>query len=998
MPTSPVLSSSSLLLHTNTNNNNNNCAADNNNQKNKKRNADDAESETASSSASPSSSGRSVSSVVVVKKPESLRSSSTNHHHQHNISDSDKDSVLSGQNNNNKQCSNNSKMVAQEVCDSAAMDAALAIGGSVVMGQCSSPDNGQQQLDTSAYETAEELKYGPGIVQKLRSRFMSYTMRLNAAKNQRPSLQNMRRATSLNNLLDDDEEEVSTRTASPVHSAAGGVHKKGVNVHEEETGLITHRHSMGTTNGFGQRDVVSSNGASGDQCDGLKKYQNEMMRSRQLRRGNDSLKRARSVETLRYDSKAWERDVQMTTNNNHNLMEVIMNYEGQEKTTTSPPKDVNMEERIVKAREKGDPRPTRLKPTIDVTERPPPDLVKTTLMKFEATANRRGRAPTSRNGEVAAKVASYKSILEKPAILYPKPPLSPKKPTIRPRTSIQPLSPVSGLTKQQQSMRSPSPLLINVDMSYKQSTPANGQELNRRSSNLMSSPPQTPPDLINSIGGVRKGGPEITTPQHTTQHHLHLQQQLRETNYESPITQLTNKLKCMQLQSPALNSGGGNARLIDSNGGGMVVGGGHLRSSLVGVDSGTSNSSASTATSSATSSPVPHSAASGSYYLNGGAAASAHPGRLELGDVSAEDCYEYRDYDQEVEEEEEECQEQQEEKNVRGGKVVVLHQFESTVDEDDDQTIEEGDEEEDLDEDNVDNVRRINKVDLQNIGQAGTTQEFRFGGSANNSTTNGGSGKPYLPVVPPRTGARNKTPEQSQKMRFVSSGGVGGVVGVTATNTEHHLSGKMKLKNGHNNNNSGVQELVLGDGGPNETDVDEVCPSTTTALLIKQIKEDQAARKCPPRDSNQVTNGSGVVTSGNNHSSLSNSNNGNGHTNHSNHSVRNGNSDNTTTTNTSRQREIEKNLINVGKSELKEQAPQPPTQSSVVAVAQPIVAAAAPTVVASAVPTRKKSWQEEPQTNTMVFNFSKRKEVPDYIESDGLILLPHRKRELPKVT
>lgn len=48
---------------------------------------------------------------------------------------------------------------------------------------------------------------------------------------------------------------------------------------------------------------------------------------------------------------------------------------------------------------------------------------------------------------------------------------------------------------------------------------------------------------------------------------------------------------------------------------------------------------------------------------------------------------------------------------------------------------------------------------------------------------------------------------------------------------------------------------------------------------------------------------------------------------------------------------------------------------------------------------KKKSWSsqssDEP-TNSIVFNFSDRKDVPDYIDNDGLIL--RRKRELPKVS
>lgn len=79
-------------------------------------------------------------------------------------------------------------------------------------------------------------------------------------------------------------------------------------------------------------------------------------------------------------------------------------------------------------------------------------------------------------------------------------------------------------------------------------------------------------------------------------------------------------------------------------------------------------------------------------------------------------------------------------------------------------------------------------------------------------------------------------------------------------------------------------------------------------------------------------------------------------------------------------REIEKNIINRERSE------------------EPIVSKMVTSTPATAAPkwtAKKKSWQDT-DNNTMVFNFSDRKDVPDYIEHDGLIL--RRKRELPKVS
>lgn len=62
-------------------------------------------------------------------------------------------------------------------------------------------------------------------------------------------------------------------------------------------------------------------------------------------------------------------------------------------------------------------------------------------------------------------------------------------------------------------------------------------------------------------------------------------------------------------------------------------------------------------------------------------------------------------------------------------------------------------------------------------------------------------------------------------------------------------------------------------------------------------------------------------------------------------------------------------------------------------------AATPPTTAPPAVPVLVKKKVKAPppptEANTMVFNFSDRKDVPDYIENDGIILRP-RPRELPK--
>ncbi|XP_065201017.1 uncharacterized protein LOC135832007 [Planococcus citri] len=65
----------------------------------------------------------------------------------------------------------------------------------------SSPTNAE---DDNASDSSEELQYGPGIVNKLKTKYLSMTLRENQKKGVRPPLCSMRKATSLDNLLDND--------------------------------------------------------------------------------------------------------------------------------------------------------------------------------------------------------------------------------------------------------------------------------------------------------------------------------------------------------------------------------------------------------------------------------------------------------------------------------------------------------------------------------------------------------------------------------------------------------------------------------------------------------------------------------------------------------------------------------------------------------------------------------------------------------------------------
>lgn len=67
-------------------------------------------------------------------------------------------------------------------------------------------------------DSSEELQYGPGIVSKLKTKYLSMTLKESHKRNVRPSLNNLRRATSLENMLD----EGPCSSKSIIHSRLSG--------------------------------------------------------------------------------------------------------------------------------------------------------------------------------------------------------------------------------------------------------------------------------------------------------------------------------------------------------------------------------------------------------------------------------------------------------------------------------------------------------------------------------------------------------------------------------------------------------------------------------------------------------------------------------------------------------------------------------------------------------------------------------------------------------
>ncbi|KAH8270978.1 hypothetical protein KR044_007521 [Drosophila immigrans] len=250
----------------------------------------------------------------------------------------------------------------------------------------------------------EDLSYGPGIVSKLRCRYLSLALRCEATRQQsQQQSQRLQRSTSLNTLLDrsdndeEEEEEEEVEVNKPVKAVAPpivgvkptGYLKSGVNA-----SIVQQRQQ--------QQQQQQQLAAAEEQAA-------QQQRSRQFKRGNEVMKRARSVEALLCEKSPW-----------HTQQRSTLPPPSAAATPASAASTVTIEDKISNARERlhsgtDATPPKRLTSIIDDTERPPPDLVRQTLKMFEASANRRPRSAQRSNGGVggvASKVANYKSIIK----------------------------------------------------------------------------------------------------------------------------------------------------------------------------------------------------------------------------------------------------------------------------------------------------------------------------------------------------------------------------------------------------------------------------------------------------------------------------------------------------------------------------------------------------------------------------------------------------------
>ncbi|CAH1128626.1 unnamed protein product [Ceutorhynchus assimilis] len=243
-----------------------------------------------------------------------------------------------------------------------------------------SPENGfgkDPPSDSPASSDSEDLHYGPGIVNRLRNKYLSLALR---ESNNRPTI--LRKATSLENLLDDDG---------------------GEETEKEDIRLFARR-----------------NGGQ----DGANRYRSSSRRQ--------DMKRARSVEVISRTNH--EEELTMTSsvtakiNNRQSLHEDMLTNINENKgvlieNTKSYKKPVSIENGTEDSSEKYSRkinRPKRISPLLNEREKPPVDVVKHAKLIFEKRPETRTKKPVQ-TGEVSAKINSFNCMIVKTKLAATKP-------------------------------------------------------------------------------------------------------------------------------------------------------------------------------------------------------------------------------------------------------------------------------------------------------------------------------------------------------------------------------------------------------------------------------------------------------------------------------------------------------------------------------------------------------------------------------------------------
>jgi len=336
-------------------------------------------------------------------------------------------------------------------------------------------NNCQRSNDDCESDSSEELQYGPGIVNRLKCKYMSMTLRENQSKGVRPSLSNLRRATSLENMLDNDSDAEKPQITHHKFTKRPDAYKTSKPEHVSE----------------------------------------HQQRYRPTSRRNDSLKRARSVETLvRYDPKSHtatghsipsdpvcdrvvKSEFRDHNKNNTKLLKPLGNEDiviVENKMKHECTRKTVGEEKVPLLQQK-----KRTSSITEETELPPPDVVKQTMKIFEGTPSKKTSRLTRSPG-VSVKSAPYKyggislakvnnTVDEMKGALNTKPPLSPK-PVMSPERRMPNTQPPRNL--------SPAPLPLDVQHFTLSSPPLSSTIL---ALDALCSPPPSP--LVSPTGATR---------------------------------------------------------------------------------------------------------------------------------------------------------------------------------------------------------------------------------------------------------------------------------------------------------------------------------------------------------------------------------------------------------------------------------------------------------------------------------------------------------------
>ncbi|XP_055390496.1 protein PF3D7_1417600-like isoform X2 [Condylostylus longicornis] len=722
---------------------------------------------------------------------------------------------------------------------------------------------------------------------------------------------------------------------------------------------------------------------------------------RQVKRGNDSIKRARSVEALLCEKPdIWSGNIDINADTDNTVLNdidelkdnkicnkkdnIIMSnsayaalyYNNNSNNASSvncniPSNsngspiltEVTIEDKILNAREQRKHEkhpPKRLTSVIDDTERPPPDVVKQTLKIFEASANRRGGRGISKNhqsGHVAMKVANYKSIIsqdQKPPISYPKPPLSPKRLGTLNNTAV-----TNGVKSK--------PNTLNIQNGSALNTNNNNKKFNKNSPKV-SSPVSNLTKRFNNqnsedsaVNEIINKSPvplnSIASP--TTLNHAAY---LRNRNESTPIR------TTQQIRAPDIIP----RKLFDNNLGiSPVIDTENLQSTNNNVvDNSTTDSPITQITKRMdrlkieTPSPTLLNSNSSVVSSQGDATTTPikvyHPNNKSSGSEST-------DYDDEI------------------------YSYDVTaVDEDD-----ADDDDDSVDGDNDMIVKKISKTALENISKAGSSQCFSF---KNVKTT-------PLIGINPTTSAEHITPTPAPKQ-------VGIIRPLVAepkiiTNISSNITSDIMSSV----NNSQTDKLKLTSINDNVTDksakilpiIQENLPPQPKKRSSIGIDQDHSITSGGNIDNNLV-----ITNINQNQTKLASSSVSN-NINNKNISILESNSSDNNIKPALTSREIEKNLINEKKNELANL--ENSGNSNIITATGTITATSTANINNNNSNNNElNNWQQqliqkkknsnnstgpiETQNNIMVFNFKDRKEVPDYIENDGLFI--KRKRELPK--